>query len=546
MRALFSLIAAASIPLALGCSDPHGAAPPAELTFAPSPPVMPRLTSLQYRNTLKDVFGGVLPSTALEPDTNPYLFYSIGAASTTLSELGTQQYADAASAITDALFGDAGRRQALLGCVPAGSEDPCVKEFLKRTGRRLFRRPQSDADVERWLNVVRSTAEGDVNRGIRMALYGMLQAPRFLYRIEVGEPDPSDHSMPQRRRYDSFEMAERLSFLLWNSTPDEELLAAAERGELLDPDSLRTQALRLLEAPQARPTVQSFFDQYFNLSVLARLDRDPARYPAFSNTLGPAMRTEIQLLVDDFVFRRNSDIRELFSTHRTFVNTELAALYQVPAPGASEIAFVPVELPPDGARAGLLTLGAFLTMNAHPTQTSPTLRGKYILERVLCQLVPPPPGNVNLNLDDMSGNPRTLRERLEEHRKNPACYGCHSVMDPPGFLFEGFDSIGVHRTLENNQPVNTSSDIDGKSYADGRDLGAQLATDPRVPSCMVKQVYRQANGRLDQPGDEAALDALTRRFAQSGYRFRELLVALVQSEGFRTVADSAESGEVMP
>ncbi len=535
MRALFSLIVAAALPVA--CSAPQSSAPPPPgQSYTPSPPVMPRLTSLQYRNTLKDVFGGVLPPTALEPDTNPYLFYSIGAATTTLSELGAQQYADAAGAITDALFSDGSRRQALLGCVPASTEDACVREFIQRIGLRLFRRPLSSEDTERWLTVVRRAAEGDVYQGLRLALYGMLQSPRFLYRVEVGEPDPTDPSTPPRRRYDSYEMAQRLSFLLWDQAPDAELLAAASRGELLDAGSLRAQAQRLLDSPRARPAVQSFFDQYFNLGALAQLERDPARYPEFSPTLGASMRSEVQLLVDDFVFRRNVDIRQLFATRNTFVNSELAALYKVAAPAASEVAFVPVTLPADGPRAGLLTLGAFLTMNAHPTETSPTLRGKYVLERVLCQLVPPPPGNVNLNLDSPSGTPRTLRERLEEHRKNPACSGCHSIMDPPGLLFEGFDSIGVHRTTVKGLPVQTQSEIDGKPYADGRALGPQLASDPRVAQCMVKQLYRHASGRLDQPGDEAVLAQLAERFAQSGYRFRELLIALVQSEGFRTAA----------
>lgn len=527
----------------LACTDPQGGGSgPDPAVFAPAAPVMPRLTALQYRNALRDIFGGALPATALEPDTNPYLFYSIGASTTALSELGTQQYAEAATVISDALFADAARRKALLGCAPAKPDDACASDFVKRVGRALFRRPLPAADVERWLTVARTTADGDAYRGLRYALAGMLQSPRFLYRIEVGAPDPADSSAQPRRRYDAYEMAQRLSFFLWNTTPDEELLAAAGRGELLDDESLRTQAARLLAAPRAHAAVQSFFEQYLNLGGLSKLERDPARFPAYSKTLGTSMRSEVSLLVEDLVFHRDVDIRELFSSPRTFVNTELAALYQLQAPGATEVAFVPVELPAGGPRVGLLTLGAFLVANAHPTETSPTLRGKYLRERILCQLVPPPPGNINLNLDETGMKPRTVRERLEEHRRNPACAGCHKIMDPPGLLFETFDAIGAYRATVNDQPVQTEGEIDGVTYADARALAQRLRADPLVAQCLVKQVYRHANGRLDQPGDERALADLTQRFAASGHRFRELLLALVQSEGFRTAAPA----EVMP
>lgn len=501
---------------------------------------MPRLTSLQYRNSLQDIFAGSLPSTALEPDTNPYLFYSIGASTTTLSEQGTQQYAEAAGKITDLLFQDATRRAALLGCTPTRSDDKCVRDFITRIGRKLFRRPLAESDITRWVGVSTATADGDVFRGVKLALYGMLQSPRFIYRIELGEPDPEDHGTPQRRRYDAYEMASRLSFLFWNTTPDDELLDAAERGELVDAESLRRHALRLIESQRARTAVQNFFGQYFNLGVLAQAERDAVHHPMFTRSLAAAMRSELELLADDFVFRSESDVRKMFSTRRTFVNSELAALYQINAPGATPIAFVPVELPADGPRAGILTLGAFLTMNAHPTETSPTLRGKYILERVLCRLVPPPPGNVNLNLDDMMGQPRTLRERLEEHRKNPACASCHSMMDPPGFLFEGFDSIGKARPMNDALAAQTRSEVEGQTYNDGRELGQKLADDPYVAQCMLKQLYRHANGRLDDAGDERPLQTLGQQFEKSGYRFRELMIALVQSEGFRTAAPAEE------
>jgi hypothetical protein len=363
---------------------------------------------------------------------------------------------------------------------------------------------------------------------------GMLQSPHFLYRVELGEPDPQD---PTRKRFTSWEMARRMSFLLWNQTPDDALLEAAERGELVSDEGILTQATRLLDDPRARTAVRGFFSQFLDLGRLDGVTRDPTRYPLFTPTMLASMRTEIELLVDDFIYRRDGDVRGIFSSTTAFVNSELAALYGVVAEGASPITFVPVELPEDGPRAGLLTSGAFLTMNAHDTATSPTARGKYVRERVLCQTVPPPPPDIDLNLDDDEmGEATTLREKLEQHREDPLCAGCHAFIDPPGFLFEHFDSIGAWRELDNGYPIDASGDLDGVPLADARDLAEVLRDDPRVGECITTQLYRHAAGRLEHWKERPGLKDITAAFAASDYRFRELLLHLVTSEAFRTVS----------
>lgn len=501
-----------------------------ELEAAPA--VLPRLTADQYRNSLKDIFGDDLPVLATPSDTNPYLFYSIGATSTSLSELGTQQYTDSALVVSDWLFADTERWTNAVGCTPADTTAPCVLNFLMGFGQKLFRRPMSDEDLQQWLGVLRDTSRGDVKRGLHFMIYGMLQSPNFLYRSELGEPDPKH---PDRYRYTSFEMAQRLSFLLWNTAPDSELLAAAGRGELTKPEGIYTQALRLLESERSRVAVQDFFAQYLDLGGLDDLDRSPERYPASTETLPESMRNEVRLLVDDLVFRSDSDIRQLFSYKKTFVNKELADLYEIEAPGASPIAFVPATLPADGPRAGFLTSAAFLSMNAHETETSPTLRGKFIRERVLCELVSPPPDDVDTQVEPPGTEPSTLRDRLEQHRSNPRCAACHAILDPPGLLFEGFDSIGATREFDNGFPVDTSGGIDGFEFADGRGLADFLTTDRRVSACMVKQLYRHANGRLDEPGEAKQLEVLDQKFADAGYRFQDLLLELATSEGFRSL-----------
>lgn len=512
--------------------------PPELGEFVPGEQVLPRLTTLQYANSLDSLFGPGLPSVELEPDTNPYLFYNIGAASTTLSELGVQQYEEAADQITTFVFDDTARRDALVGCVPAAPGDACVEGFLADFGRRAFRRPLTPVELERWRTISVDQAEGDAWQGLRLAVAGLLQSPYFLYRVELGEPDPDD---PTRMRYTGYEMASRVSFLLWNVTPDDELLDAAESGDLETKAGLRDQARRLLSDPRAASAVQAFFGQYFDLGRLEGVSRDEEDYPEFSPTLVQAMRAEVELLVDDLVNRQDGDIRSVFSTRNTFVNSELAELYGVTAAGSSPIAFAPVELPADGPRAGLLTLGAFLTMNAHETETSPTLRGKYVRERVLCQTVPAPPDDVNTDLNPEGIDGQTLREILDQHREDPACSGCHLFTDPPGYLFENFDSLGNYRTVDRNGfDIDATGELDAVPLQNARELADLLATDERVGECIVKQLFRHASGRLDNEEEEAALADLSARFAERGYRFRELVVELVAHESFRYVSEQTE------
>ncbi|MBK8939861.1 MAG: DUF1592 domain-containing protein [Polyangiaceae bacterium] len=515
----------------IGDSDETTPEPQGEATL--EAPVLPRLTEAQYRNALVHLFGDALPATPVQPDTNPFLFTSIGATTDPLSEIGVQQLEEAADAVVHAVFDDPARRAALVGCEPTSPGDPCTSGFLEVFGRRAFRRPLAASEVTRWVDVASTLSGGDPWVGLAAAVRGMLQAPSFVYRVELGEPDPDE---PTRLRYTGFEMASRLSFVLWNGPPDEELLDAADRGDLDEAAGVEAQASRLLDDPRARVAIMEFFDQYLDLGRLEGVTRDAELYPTFSESLAEAMRAEARLIVDDLVFRRDVDVRQLFSTRRTFVNDELAAHYGVDAPGSSAITFVPVELPADGPRAGLLTLGAFLTMNAHEATTSPTLRGKYLRERVLCAEVPPPPPDVDTEIELNPEEPKTLREVLDQHRTNPACAGCHSLLDPPGFLFEGFDAIGRVRSEDNGYPVDTSGELDGEDLADARDLAEVLANDERVGACLTKQLFRHAMGRLDVETESPALDRVHDRFADSGFRFRELLLALVTNDSFRFVA----------
>lgn len=510
-------------------SDTTGDPAPA---FTPGPPVFPRLTRSQYINTVRSIFNNYtdLPTPPLEPDQNPHLFDSIGAATSTLSELGAQQYEEAADAIARHVFTDEPRRAALVGCDPADAT--CTTAFLARVGRRLYRRPLTPDELTRWTSISTDLALGDPWRGLRFAVAGLLQSPHFLYRVELGAPDPAD---PTRNLHTAHEMAARLSFLFLNTGPDDALLDAADRDDLTDIDTLRAHAARMLDDPRARPAVQEFFDQLLDLRRLDAVVRDAAMHPRWTPTLPRSLRREVELLVDDLIFRRDADVRGLFNHPHTHVNTDLAALYGIDAAGATAITYVPVDLPDQ--RAGLLTLGAFLTLTSHPAETSPTRRGKYLRERILCQVIPPPPPGVDASLDPPDDDaPTTVPERLAAHRREPACAGCHDAIDPPGLLFEHFDPIGAWRDEAYDRPVDAAGALDGVPLAGARELADLLATDDRVGACIVTQLHRHASGRLAAPGEQPALEDLEARFADGGHRFRDLLLDLVTSDAFRVVA----------
>lgn len=504
--------------------------------FEAAAAALPRLTAAQYQNTLEDILGRT-PAVELEADTNPYLFFNIGNASTTVSERGVSQYDEAGHAIAASVFGNAARREALVGCDV--DDAACRDSFIRRIGRRLFRRPLDEATASRWTAMATELGAGDNVRGLRYALAGMLQSPHFLYRAEIGTPGPDGES-----RLDGYEIASKLSFLFWNTAPDDALLDAAAAGELDDEAGVHEHAMRLLEDERSRPAVQAFFAQYFDLSRLGQLDLDASLYPQYTPTMGASMRTEIELRVADVVFGRDGDVRELFFSRNSFVNSELANLYGVSPEGVSPILYVPVQLPPE--RAGLLTSGAFLAMNAHPTETSPTLRGKYVRERVLCQEVQPPPDDIDTDIPPaMETGPQTLRERLVEHRNNPACSSCHAFLDPPGFLFEHYDSVGAWRDREPGGEIDASGGLDDVDLEGATDLAMLLREDPRVPRCIIKQLYRHTMGRLDEEIEAEALYDLETEFAATGYRFRDLLVLFATSEAFRTVS-TADADEVSP
>jgi hypothetical protein len=505
--------------------------------YSPSAPAsLRRLTAVQYRNAVRDLLGPVTPPTALEPDVPEAGFTSVTVAKVSVSARGVEQYEAAAYDVAHQVFASNDRRLALVGCTPTASKaDACARKMLDRLGRRAWRRPLDATEIDLYaaLAATVGTSFGDAWVGLEYAVAALLQSPFFLYRSELGEPAPA---APDRLRYTPFEMASRLAFTLAQSVPDDALLDAAAQGKLNTADDVRAQARRLLAAPAGRDAVRTFFGEHFQLDRLDQLVKDAQVYPRMKASLATSMRGEIEMGLAADVFDGGGDVRRMFDGRSTFVNAELARFYGVTAPASN--GFMPIDLPVAGPRAGLFGWAGMMAMLARATATSPTLRGKFVRERLMCQPIPDPPANVDATLPAPTGPLRTMRERLEQHRANPTCAGCHGIIDPIGLGLEKFDGIGAYRDTDAGQPIDARGDINGKPFDGALALATLLRNDDATAACLVRQAYRFAAGNLETTGDEGLIAALGGAFRGAGYRMTDLLVELTASDGFRFAARS--------
>ncbi len=497
------------------------------------PPVaLHRLTAPQYANTVRALFGEDVIVPAVEPDIKLHGFTSIATGELTIGPVALEQYEAAARDVAHQVIADPARRTRVVGCeTPI---EPCIGEFFARFGRRAWRRPLTTAELEAIANVIEAaeTAVADRWTAIEFGIATVLQAPDFLYRIELGVPVKG-----WRNKLGGYELASRLAFLLTETGPDDALLDAAGAGDLDDREGILRHAAMLIEQPRGRVALVRFYGEYLNLERLAGASKDPVMFPEMTDELRASMRAEIEALFTHVVFDEDADYRQIFTSDQTFVTPELARFYDLAPLTPEEIAAgVPARrtLPADSPRGGLLSAAGLLALYADNATSSPTRRGRFVRQNLLCEDIPPPPPEVDTSFKDNTGT--TIRERLAMHRENPACAGCHALMDPIGLGFERFDAIGQLRTEEKpGVPVDDSGDIDGVPFTGVRELGAMLASDPRVGPCFVTQFYRFATGHLEQPLEQLAIDELTKDFAASGFRVRELVLRMVTSDAFRYV-----------
>ncbi len=499
---------------------------------------MYRLTQTQYRQSIADIFGdGVRIYGRFEPDYRRDHLLATGSAWASVSPSGFEQYERMARGIAEQVLG-AEQRARFLACEPDAANartDTCIQGFLAGYGEKLFRRPLTADELASRLEVVAQVLEigGDVHEGIQYALASLLASPEFLFRIEAVEPEPQ---RPGETRLTGYSKAARLSFFLWNTTPDTQLLAAAERGELHDPAGMRRQVKRLLASPRLETGMRSLFADMLRFDTFPEVSKDAALYPVLTSEVAQAMQEQTLQTLMQHLLVENADYRELFTRESMPMDRRLGMVYAVPVTAPE--GWDSYRFNEASARGGLLSQASLLSLHAHAGSSSPTLRGLFVRETFLCQTVPPPPADVDFTLEEGFAVEATARERLTRHRSEPVCAGCHHLMDPIGLTLEQFDGVGMYRTRENGHLIDVSGELDGRQFSGAKGLGQALSEHPRVPECLVNTVYRYAGGPQDDTVQGPLLQTLNAQFADSGYRLRDLLRQIATSDDFYSVSVS--------
>jgi hypothetical protein len=529
------ILACVSIALAscsLGSDEPENSGSPLRLRL---------MTDKQYSNTIGYIFGAdvsnAVPS-PLPPLTRTSGLLALGAASIGVTSDQLQQIQQAATAIAAKVV-DEEHRGFLIPCKPANEKaaDPtCAGMFLKQTGRLWYRHPLDEARLATLVDEANSAADRlkDFYAGLAGALEGMLVSPEALFIVDRAEPDPDNEG---QRRLDAYSLASRLSFFLWNSAPDDELLKAAESGELLTKKGRARAVDAMLASSRLENGMRAFFDDMLAFNDFDSLSKDAQVYPAVTGaTLADAREQTLRTVIDHLLTKKG-DYRDLFTTRETFMSMNLATVYEV---STQSNGWVPYEFPEGSPRTGLLTQVSFLSAHAHPARSSATRRGKALRELFLCQIVPPPPPNVDFSkLDDPDPSLKTARDRLGVHATNPSCAGCHKIMDPMGLAMEHFDGAGQFRATENGAQLDTSGTLDGTPFKDIEGLGQALHDHPSLPACLINRVYSYGTGGpISVSADKATIEYFKGRFAEAGYQLPELLRDIALSQAFSVVRAS--------
>ena len=410
-----------------------------------------------------------------------------------------------------------------------GEEETCAKQILSTLMRRAYRRPVSDADLARPMEFFRDgRKEANFDAGIEAALSAVLVSREFLFRVEQ---EPKGLAGKSPYRITDLELASRLSFFLWSSVPDDELLDVAARGQLNQPDVLAKQTRRMLADPRSLSLVSNFASQWLHLRNLDSITPDGRLFPDFDDNLRQAMRRETELLFEE-VLRDDRSVLDLLRTDHTFLNERLAKHYGIPNIYGPR--FRRVALGPETPRGGLLRHASVLTVTSYATRTSPVIRGNWILGTLLGTAPPPPPPNVPALEDNAVSASLPVRERLAQHRANAACASCHDLMDPVGFALENFDALGRWRTLEEGKPVDASGGFpDGAKFTGVAGLEQALLNRPELfASTLTEKLLTFALGRGVESFDAPAVRQVVRDAKADNHRFSAIVLGIVKSTPF--------------
>ena len=428
--------------------------------------------------------------------------------------------------------GETPSRERIFGCRPGreSEEDACARQIIRTMMRRAYRRPVTDADLARPFNFYRQARARDgFEAGIEMTLRALLVSPEFLFRVEQ---DPAGVTPGAAYRVSDLQLASRLSFFLWSSIPDDELLDAAIEGELRNPAVLEEQVRRMLADERAESLVTNFAAQWLYLRNLESIRPDMRRFPDFDENLRRALRKETELFFGS-VLREDRSVLDLLDADYTFVNERLAKHYGIPNVYGSR--FRRIALDDGSRRGGLLRHGSILTVTSYPTRTSPVIRGNWVLDNLLGIPPPPPPANVPALEDNKVAADLPMRERLAAHRDNPACSGCHQLMDPVGFALENYDAVGRWRTADMGSPIDASGGLpDGSEFEGVEGLQQALLSRPEVfAGVLTEKLLTYALGRGVEHYDAPAVRGILRAAKEDDFRFSSIIMGVVSSTPFQ-------------
>jgi len=526
-------------------TNPPGTTPPG--TQPPPPPINPadttnlagpnnlrRLNILEYNNTIRDLLGETAPvSGGFNVDISTDVGFVAGAKIT--SSVDARQFSEA----SDKLATAASSRLAMLvpqGCnvasTVAADNEKCAKDFIKQFGLRAYRRPLNPDEETDLFTLYKAQRDGGLTfaEAMKGLITGMIQSPYFLYRWELGDQGIKDGPLV---RFNSYEIASRLSYFLWASMPDQTLFDLAAKNALQNPDAIAAEAKRLLASPKAKDGIRDFAIQWLDVDSVPSLDKDPS-YTNYTPAVGNSMLNETATFMTELLLGQNATgkIDTLYNSSSSYLDAKLAKLYgvtNVTGDTLKQAALNPAQ------RAGILTQGAWLASHADGDFAHPVKRGVFVLNHVLCQNIPPPVGFEVPQLADRKPT-ETNREHYSQHATMAFCAGCHSKIDATGFAFEIFDAVGGYRTTEVGKPIDAKGSLQLASgtiaFNDAVDLSKKIAGTPEVRDCMSRHWLRYMLRRLEVTEEEGSLKLLADSFQKANFDIRELIVAVTKTRAF--------------
>ncbi len=496
----------------------------------PGPSPLRLLSRTQYLNTLQGLFTTVPDLTAaLGTDTNYSAAFGIAQADIDQVQVGGFQAA--AETVAASVVANPTELSALVPCAAGTAKRQCAQTFVQSFGALAYRSPITDpADIARHMTVYDAGALVSDTHGLQLLIEALLQSPRFLYRVELGTTEAVG---PTAIKLSAYEIAARLSYVVWDSPPDAALIAAAAQDQLETKDQVTAQLTRLLADPKGANFVRRFLEGWVQLPGIDGLVKDTTLYPQWSaagSTLPASVKAQASAFFDNVLSANNGALDTLLTSTTVFVNSDLASYYGM---STTSTAFTPMTLS-NGQASGLLTLPAMLALQAKPDESWPIYRGRFVRESLFCQDLPPPPANVPKPPDVMPGV--STRQRLTQHETDPSCSGCHAQMDPIGFGFEAYDAIGRFRTTDGGQPVDASGQINGTDV-DGPfngvvELAKKLSSSTTVKECVARQWFRFTTSRYEQDMDGCSMKGIVDAFESAGNSLNALPKALVESDAF--------------